>query len=861
MIPMLCTENNTLITDQKEILNEVKGFYFNLYEERDTLDVDLNNVINNVNIPKLNINQANELEGEITKSEIIKALKRMKNNKSPGSDGYTVEFFKFFSKDLLDFVLRSINYGFNNHELSSTQRQGIITCLPKGEKSKLYLKNWRPITLLNVVYKLTSSCIAERIKKVLDFLISNDQTVFIKGRFIGENTRLVYDVMQQSDMRNIPGLLLLLDFEKAYDSVSWKFMNKVLDFFGFGPQLKAWINLFNKRIIAAVSQCGFLSDFFPINRGCRQGDPVSSYIFILCAEILSIMIKGNENIKGINIKNIQYLISQFADDTTLMLDGTEKSFKEAMSVLELFARYSGLNLNYTKTKAIWIGSKKFSKDVYHHRIKLDWTQENFTLLGIKFTLNLNDIVNINYKDKITQISNEIKIWNKRNLTPVGKITIIKSLFLSKLNHLFASLPNPNPELLSNLNSIFFHFIWNGKKDKVKRNIMTQNYEKGGLKMIKLDTFILSMKLTWIKRLLTKTPKYVELFESTVSNIYKLINRGNQYIKSIQKSIENNFWRDVLGAWVLLVKNQDIKTSDDIYCSCIWNNTNICIDNTPIFYKHWYDRNIHFVQDLINDNADFLTQRQLEEKYGLRTNFLEYYGVKQAIKRFINKTNIDLDYNIRCNIFVPLNIKSIIKCGSGCKIIYAIMLGKAHSPTSKEKWSEIVNLTDDEFNEIYKRPFKSTKSTKLQWFQFRINHRILGTNVLLAKMGVRQNDLCTFCLHEPETICHIFWECNKIQLFWHNLRDYIFRETNKDIDINKKSALFGQQFNDCMCEKNVILLNARFFIYKCKMQNTIPNLNLFKQEFKRYILCEKVIAANNCMLDDFHRRWSLWRNII
>ena len=111
MIPMLCTENNTLITDQKEILNEVKVFYFNLYEERDTLDVDLNNVMNNVNIPKLNINQAHELEGEITKSEIMKALKRMKNNKSPGSDGYTVEFFKFFSKDLLDFVLRSINLG------------------------------------------------------------------------------------------------------------------------------------------------------------------------------------------------------------------------------------------------------------------------------------------------------------------------------------------------------------------------------------------------------------------------------------------------------------------------------------------------------------------------------------------------------------------------------------------------------------------------------------------------------------------------------------------------------------------------------------------------------------------------------
>ena len=259
-IPMLCTQNNTLITDQKEILNEVKDFYCNLYKDRDTLDVNLNNVVNNVNIPRLNDNQANELEGKITKPEIINALKRMKNNKSPGSDGYTVEFFKFL-KGLLDFVLRSINYGFSNHELSSTQRQGIITCLPKGEKSKLYLKNWRPITLLNVVYKLGSSCIAERLKKVLDILISQDQTGFIKGRFIGENTRLVYDVMQQSDLRNIPGLLLLLDFEKAYDSVSWKFMNKVLDFFGFGPQLKAWINLFNKGINAAVTQCGFLSIF------------------------------------------------------------------------------------------------------------------------------------------------------------------------------------------------------------------------------------------------------------------------------------------------------------------------------------------------------------------------------------------------------------------------------------------------------------------------------------------------------------------------------------------------------------------------------------------------------------------------
>ena len=81
---------------------------------------------------------------------------------------------------------------------------------------------------------------------------------------------------------------------------------------------------------------------------------------------------------------------------------------------------------------------------------------------------------------------------------------------------------------SKLNSIFFNFIWNSKTEKVKRKIITQNYENGGLKMIRIDTFIFSMKLTWINRLLTKTSKYVELFESTVSSMNKLINRGKVF---------------------------------------------------------------------------------------------------------------------------------------------------------------------------------------------------------------------------------------------------------------------------------------------------------------------------------------------
>ena len=138
--------------------------------------VNLSTEIPYNDIPKLTENQKQSLEGKISLPELTSALKRMKNNKSPGSDGFTADFFKFFWIDVGKFVFRSFKYGYQQRKISVTQRQGVITCIPKEGRSKKFLKKWRPITLLNSTYKLASSCIAERIKSVLSHLISNAQT-------------------------------------------------------------------------------------------------------------------------------------------------------------------------------------------------------------------------------------------------------------------------------------------------------------------------------------------------------------------------------------------------------------------------------------------------------------------------------------------------------------------------------------------------------------------------------------------------------------------------------------------------------------------------------------------------------------
>jgi hypothetical protein len=182
-------------------------------------------------------------------------------------------------------------------------------------------------------------------------------------------------------------MIMMIDFEKAFDTVSWDFIQKVLDIFNFGESIKKWVKLFQNNSESSIISNGHFSTPFMLERGCRQGDPISPYIFVLCAEILGAAVRQNKHLKGINLWGEEYTISQYADDTYLFLDGSEESMKEAYKIMDWFYDVSGLRMNKEKTKVLWIGSMKDSDRRFCRENCPEWIVDGrFTALGVLFNI-------------------------------------------------------------------------------------------------------------------------------------------------------------------------------------------------------------------------------------------------------------------------------------------------------------------------------------------------------------------------------------------------------------------------------------------------------------------------------------------
>ena len=751
----------------------------------------------------------------------------MKANKTPGIDGITSEFLKMFWGKLKYYVVHALNRCFEKGKLSVTLRQSVIICLPKGNKDRSLIKNWRPISLLSVVYKLASGVIADRLKESLNKIISNCQSGFMKGRYISDSTRLIYDALEIAETHKIPGLLMCIDFEKAFDSLSWKFLYKVLSFFGYSQNFIKWVKLFNTDIKAYVLQCGFLSEEINIERGCRQGDPISSYLFLLGAKILTRLVLLNPDIDGLKIEEKEFKLTQFADDTTLMLNGTQHSLQSALNTLEIFGNLSGLKMNKEKTKVIWIGSRKHCKEKLNVTVNLEWGNTEFTALGLKFSTNLDDIPSLNYNNALQNIRSEINKWKNRNLTPLGKIALIKTNLISKCVHLLTSLER-SENFLKDLNTELYRFLWNNKPDKIKRSIICNDHLKGGLKMVNIYAFEKALKLTWIQTCL-KNPdsQWYNMFQLICDNIDKLFKSGNEWCLRLSETLTNKFWKNILQDWHSLSKKQLPKTNSEIPASSIWYNSHIC--NQQTYFPDWYNKGIYLIGDIINSSGTMINFETLKDTFGCNFNILNYYTVKAKVMSFIKKYQVENTFYFE-RPATPYHLQIFLHAHQGCKSYYKILkAGTYDKPQCERIWDPILKTNFENLDieamwpVIYKNCFKCIEENQVVWFQYRILFKILGTKDYLKKVKLVTNSVCGLCSQNNETIEHLFCRCTKSLELWENVKQWILRKLNVTFDFNESIMILGYLSTDNkFWPLNFILTMTRQYIYKCSKKGHILN---------------------------------------
>ena len=269
------------LTDIKEINEHIFKFYLNLFKKKNYSSTnDLNTFLETVSLPSLTGEQKNICEGPLKEEELLKSLTNMENNKSPGNDGLTKEFYVTFWKDIKDSFIKSIKESKRVKMLTSSQRKAIIKLLEKGNKDKRFIYNWRPISLLNVDLKIISKALSERLKKVLPLLISPSQTAYVKNRFIGESGRLISDILDVSNIEKLGGYLLTIDIEKAFDSLDHTFLFNVLKKFGFGDDFVDWVKILYNNQESCVANGGHTTKYFKL--GKRSASRGSNFSIPFC---------------------------------------------------------------------------------------------------------------------------------------------------------------------------------------------------------------------------------------------------------------------------------------------------------------------------------------------------------------------------------------------------------------------------------------------------------------------------------------------------------------------------------------------------------------------------------------------------
>ena len=504
--------------------------------------------------------------------------------------------------------------------------------LEKAGKDQLQVTSWRPLSLLNCDGKIYAKFLANRTYKVIDKLISEDQTGFLKGRYIGENLLDLLTTIDYCNFKHIPAAIVSLDLEKAFDKVNWEAIIKILEIFNFGPAYCHMVRMLYSGTSSCTINNGYTSEFFPLERALRQGCPYSPPAFLLIAEILALKIKQNEEIKGIKITDKkEKKISQYADDVWASLIATDKSLNAFFNETQAFAQNTGLKINYDKTQIMRIGSLRDSDAQFYAQRQLLWS-DHVKVLGIDVFAEPGKL-QINYENSYKKIQNVLELWSLRGLTPIGKILVLNTLAASQLIYKMFALPTPNKGFFfTKLRRTFREFIWESKTPRVAYCNLIKPVSKGGLNLTDLEARHQAVKITWVRKSILSNASWKDMIESMLPITLEDIWECNLHHRDVEKCLsQSEIWRSIFGEWAKL-HFQKPTTVNEILTQNMWLNSCIVINNEPFVFRKLYAAGVRTISDIyLFDEGRFKSFQEIGYDYGTNIGpFTQYCALVKAI---------------------------------------------------------------------------------------------------------------------------------------------------------------------------------------------------------------------------------------
>ncbi|GJW43033.1 RNA-directed DNA polymerase, eukaryota, reverse transcriptase zinc-binding domain protein [Tanacetum coccineum] len=457
---------------------------------------------------KISIDQNADLESDVSLEEIKKAVWECGTNKSPGPDGFSFEFIRKYWNIIQYDVVNAVKEFFSSSKFPPGSNSSFITLIPKSLDAKM-VKDFRPISLIGSFYKIVAKILSNRLCIVMPDLISDVQTAFISKRQILDGPFILNELISWCKYHKIKAMIFKADFEKAFDSVRWDYLDGVLNNFGFGVKWRGWIQACLSSAMGSILVNGSPSSEFKFHKGLKQGDPLSPFLFILVMESLHISFNNILNsglYKGIRIDESLTLSHLFyADDAVFIGKWDKANVITIVNMLKCFYLASGLKINIQKSKIMGIGTSQEEVDVAANVIGCNTFSSPFNYLGVKVGSSSS---RSNFWDEvIAKLSSRLSKWKIKMLSIGGRFTLNKAV-LSSLPIYLMSIYKTPVGVLRKMESIRRRFfngadINENKMSMIGWEKIMVSRKKGGLGISSFFAQNRALLFKWIWRFRSK----------------------------------------------------------------------------------------------------------------------------------------------------------------------------------------------------------------------------------------------------------------------------------------------------------------------------------------------------------------------